>query len=201
MSKEQKQAVAYDSALQIWDLQNDLLLSYGVDMVERSFSLKSQIDENSFNELDVKLSLLERNGDEKGKASPITIKLNNGGGDVYTAWAMVSRIRKSPCKIIVEAHGHVMSAATLIFAAGTIRKASKYCTFMFHEVQTGLDGSTSQFADLLKQLGREQSMICQHLADRSTKSVSFWKKVLAARKDVYFTTSEVKKLGLIEEIF
>jgi ATP-dependent protease ClpP protease subunit len=192
--------VPYDNALQIWSLQNDLLLDYGVDVVTRSFSLKSYIDDKSFNELDAKLSMLEKDGDLK-KPAPITIKLNNGGGEIYAAWGMVSRIKASPCPIYIEAHGHIMSAATMIFAAGKKRRASKYCTFMFHESQIGIDGKLSDVKNYTRHLDQEENMYSQFLADHSKKSLKFWKSVLGTRKDVYLTAKEVADFGLIEEVF
>ena len=200
MSTEKK-SMQYDNALQIWDIQNGLLLEFGIDLVDRSFTLGSSVDDRSFHELDVKLGILERNLDENGKAGPITIKLNNGGGDVYTAWAMVSRIKNSPCEITIKAYGHIMSAATMIFAAADVRQTSRYCTFMFHDVSLGFEGTGKNLQNISSQLSKEQSMYCEFLAENTKKNSLYWKKVLDSRRDVFFTASEAVEAGLADLIF
>jgi ATP-dependent protease ClpP protease subunit len=197
----EKKNMQYDNALQIWDIQNGLLLEFGIDLIDRSFTLGSTVDDRSFHELDVKLGILERNLDEKGVSGPITIKLNNGGGDVYTAWAMVSRIKSSPCEITVKAHGHIMSAATMIFAAADHRETSKYCTFMFHDVSLGYEGTGKNLQNIASQLSKEEQMYCEFLSENTKKNSLFWKKVLGSKRDVFFTAQEAVDIGLADNIF
>ncbi len=190
-----------DTAVQIWAAQNDLVLEYGIDVVGRSFCLSRDIDENSFAEIDAKLCILEREPYESER-QPITIKINSVGGSVHDAWAIVSRIKRSPCPIITEAYGAVYSAATMIFAAGSTRRASKYCEFMYHSTSvTEVTGQKHSVKSVLVSMEREEQLYCEFLEQNSKKSRRWWKKLLDSKKDVYLTAEQVLKLGVAEEIF
>ena len=189
-----------DAALFIWSAQNELLLDYGIDVVNRSFCLNRDIEQVTFTEVDACLSLLER--DTATRDQPITIKLNSVGGDVHAAWAIVSRIKASPCPITVEAYGCVMSAATMIFCAGGKRRVSKYAEFMFHQSNVeNLSGSLHALENMTKGMRREEEMYCTFLHESSKKSRQFWKKLINSKKDVFLTAEQVIKLGLAQEIF
>lgn len=188
-----------DVAIQIWTAQNELLLTHGIDVSKRTFAISGDIDEHSFAVVDAKLAILERDSEDP---QPITIKLNCLGGDVYNAWAIVSRIQASPCPIYIDAYGTVMSAATMIFLAGKKRRVSRYCEFMFHQTQVSeMQGSLSQIENATKSMKREEEMYCKFLSENSKKSVQWWKKMLSLRKDIFLTAEQVIKLGIAEEIF
>lgn len=190
-----------DTAIQIWAAQNDLLLEYGLDIVGRSFCISRDVDENSFAEIDAKLCILER--ESTGSSNqPITIKINSCGGSVHDAWAIVSRIKRSPCPIITEAYGAVYSAATMIFASGSTRRVSKYCEFMYHSTSvTEVAGQKHAVKSVLTSMEREELVYCTFLEQNSKKSRRWWKKLLDSKKDVYLTAEQVLKLGVAEEIF
>ncbi len=188
-----------DTAIQIWTIQNELALEYGIDVVRRSFCISSDIDDTTFEVVDAKLNILERSLED---TSDITIKLNCLGGDVYNAWAIVSRMQSSPCNVNVEAYGTVMSAATMIFAAGKKRRVSKYCEFMFHQTQVSeMQGSLAAIETATESMKREERMYCRLLAENSKKSVQWWHKMLSLKKDIYLTAEQMIKIGLAEEIF
>lgn len=190
-----------DTAVQIWAAQNDLCLEYGIDVISRSFCIARDIDADSFAEIDAKLSILER-GEGDGVHSPITIKINSCGGSVHDAWAIVARIKRSPCQITTEAYGAVYSAATMIFAAGAVRKVSRYCEFMFHATSVSeVAGQKHSIKSVMTSMDREEQLYCKLLEENSNKSRRWWKKLLDSKRDVYLTAEQVLKLGLTEEIF
>lgn len=190
-----------DTAIQIWAAQNDLLLEYGLDIVGRSFCISRDVDENSFAEIDAKLCILERETTGSNQ-QPITIKINSCGGSVHDAWAIVSRIKRSPCPIITEAYGAVYSAATMIFASGSTRRVSKYCEFMYHAASVSdVTGQKHAIKSVVTSMEREETVYCSFLKENSKKSRRWWKKLLDSKKDVYLTAEQVLKLGVAEEIF
>jgi ATP-dependent Clp protease protease subunit len=189
-----------DTAISIWNAQNNLLLDYGIDVVNRSFCMSGDIDENTFAIVDQNLSLLER--DVSTRDTPIVIKLNSLGGSIYNAWAVVSRIKSSPCPITIEAYGAVMSAATMIFAAGKKRRVSRYCEFMYHQGSINdASGTLNQMVNTIKSMKREEIMYCNFLQANSKKSSLFWRKLLHSNKDVFLSAEQIVKLGIAEEIF
>lgn len=189
-------AKAKADQLAIWQAQNELLLSAGIDVVNRSFCINKDIDKHTFAEVDAKLSFFEREPKQ-----PVTIKINSCGGSVYDAWAVCSRILNSKCVVNIEAHGAIMSAATMIFACGKLRSASKYCTFMFHQSSSIMNGKLSDIKNEVHALEAEEDMYVKFLSERSKKSVAFWKKIIATNKDVYVSADKVLKTGLFERIF
>jgi len=202
MSKKDKdgQIMQYDNALQVWSLQNELLLTYGIDTVKRSFTFNGDIDKDSFHQLDIKMSLLERNGNEK-RPEPIIIRVSSGGGDISAAWAMAARIMSSPCDVVVETYGEIMSSATILLAAADKRRSSRYCIFMFHEASAGIEGKVRDIQDTVKYFDREEQMYCDFLGKKSKRSSKFWKKMLSSKKDVYLDVNQMILLGLIDEVF
>ena len=186
-----------EQALGIWQLQTDILMTHGVNLATRSFVINGDIEAKLFEIVDAKLALIERESNE-----PITIKLNSTGGDPYSAWAIVSRIKSSPCHIIIEAHGCVASAATMILAAGDHKRVSKYCTVMFHESSIDdFSGKFSDMKDVAHALNQEEKMYTEFLAKASKKSSKFWANMIQSKRDVYLTARELLRMGIIDEVF
>ena len=107
----------------------DYLFDQGVNFVDRVIQINEEIDDHSFAFVDAALSELER-----ASKKTITIRINSPGGSVYDALAMIGRLNASSCRIVTEAYGQVMSASTLLLAAGKKRRMSKYCVFMEHKM-------------------------------------------------------------------
>ena len=184
------------TAIEMWQLHAGLLLEHGVDLTNRSFCINADIEQSLFDVVDRKMSILEKDSHE-----PIIIKLNSAGGEVIAGWALVSRIKASPCKITIEAHGCVMSAATMLLACADVRRASKYCTIMFHEGSLEAAGKVSDVRDIITAAAREERMYVDFLVKYSTKSRQFWAKMISSNKDTYLTAQQVLKLGIIDEVF
>ena len=97
-------------------LRLEYLFDQGVNFVDRVIQINEEIGEESFAFIDAALSELERTSKKT-----ITVRINSPGGSVYDALAIVGRLNSSNCRIVTEAYGHVMSAATLLLAAGRMR--------------------------------------------------------------------------------
>ena len=70
--------------------------------------------------------------------SPITILMNNIGGDVYHMWAMYDLIKSCKSHVTVKCVGYCMSAATVILQAADERVLSPNVGFMIHYGTWGL---------------------------------------------------------------
>lgn len=64
--------------------------------------------------------------------SPITIMMNNPGGDLYHSLAIYDRIMDSPCHVTIQATGYVMSGGSLILQAGDKRLLTRNSTVLLH---------------------------------------------------------------------
>lgn len=130
---------------------------------------------------------------------PITIRINSFGGDVYSALAVVGRMKISPCQIVTEAHGAVMSAATAILAAGKPRKMSEFSWGLFHEASYSAEGRHSDVRAQVKQSEREERSWAVFMSKHSVQGVQFWSE-LVKKGDRYFTAKQMLDLGVIDEI-
>lgn len=180
------------------DTRLHLLFEHDVDTEARIIHLYGEIgQEYDSRDFDLALSELERLGD-----GPVTIRINSEGGSVYDALAMIARMRISPCQLITEGYGSVMSAATLIFAAGNQRRMSTLCWSMVHEISN--DGITSGTASTirteLRQMEREQKLWYELMGQLTKQPATWWEKA-ANKKDLYLTAQQCLELGMADEIF
>lgn len=63
----------------------------------------------------------------------IVVRINSGGGDVFAANAIFTRLKDHPAKITVKIDGWAASAATIIAMAGDSIKIAKNGVFMIHD--------------------------------------------------------------------
>jgi ATP-dependent Clp protease protease subunit len=174
-----------------------IILEYafqGVNFKERSIRLTGEIDEAHFDLVDSALTELESQGRKS-----VTIVINSPGGDMYQALAIIGRLKRSPCHIVTEGYGQIMSASTLILAAGDRRKISSYAFFMHHEASYGGDGRHSEMKNLIKQADKEDDKWCEWMASFTDKDKKFW-KTNGVGLDTYFTVEELLEFGVVDEI-
>lgn len=63
----------------------------------------------------------------------IVVRINSGGGDVFAANAIFTRLKDHPAKITVKIDGWAASAATIIAMAGDSIKIARNGVFMIHD--------------------------------------------------------------------
>ena len=75
-----------------------------------------------------------------GSVSEIVVRINSGGGDVFAAFAIYSRLKDHPAHITVKIDGWAGSAATIIAMAGDTVKIPAAANFMVHNPSMGVLG-------------------------------------------------------------
>lgn len=190
-SPEQQSAAA-----ELLRLKLDVLFERGLDLADRRVQLVGIVDEQMFKALDAHLSVLEAESNE-----PITVVLNSSGGHAYDGHALAARIRSSPCQITVKGYGAVMSAATLILAAGHKRELSKYAIVMIHESSAEFAGKSLEMKHYAKWCVREEVIYCNMMAELTGTQSDVWKKIIGSGRDQYFDAEEILKLGLVDRLF
>ena len=173
----------------------ELALEHGINIKDRVVHFTGEIEEGSFDLVDFALHELERDSKKS-----IIFKINSPGGSVYEALAVAGRIRSSRCRIITEGYGHVMSAATIILAAGNKRRMSKYCTFMAHEASYELNGKHSNIKEEVEQAEREEQLWCEWMEELSGTPKEFWRE-MTHKSNLYLNADLCLKHGVIDEIF
>jgi ATP-dependent protease ClpP protease subunit len=156
--------------------------------MKRTLSIIGEISDESLKEFYTDIALLESEN-----SKPITVELCSAGGDTYAGLAYYGRLMTSPCEIVVKAYGAIMSAATVVLAAGDIRKMHWSAWFMVHE-----DIQETPSTAAAKHYLRLEKQWADILAMHSNQSTEFWLE--AASKTTYLSAKECFQLGLVSEL-
>jgi ATP-dependent Clp protease protease subunit len=159
-----------------------------------------------FNEIDqtntaecVKWIIYE-NLDPKEKV--LTLYINSTGGDLYAALGLIDVIASSKHPVRIIGIGSVMSAAFLIFAAGTKgeRFAAKNTSFMCHQFSSG---GEAKYHDIKAEMKENESLnakMVDILREATGLAPSVIKKKLLPASDVYLTADEAVELGIADHL-
>jgi ATP-dependent Clp endopeptidase proteolytic subunit ClpP len=136
---------------------------------------------------------------------PFEIILSTGGGvadDMMSIYDMMRYIRET-VDIETTGIGKVMSAGTLILAAGTKgkRRIGRNCRLMVHSVSGGTIGNMHELTNEYKEIKKIQESYIQCLADETNLTVQQIKKYIKQKTNVYLSADEAVKLGFADEVF
>jgi len=117
----------------------------GVDIENRRVYLSGEIFLEDALYLLQRINLINKlNPSEEEVAKPIELFINSAGGSVYAMFSIIDTIQNCPSPIITIGTGQIMSAATLILAAGTGgRYLTKNSSVMNHEMSDYIFGKAS----------------------------------------------------------
>lgn len=144
--------------------------------------------------------LVYENLDTKEKT--LTLYVNSFGGDLYQALALIDLMHSSKHSIRTIAVGSVMSAAFLIFTAGT--KGQRYLAanagIMCHQFSGSAD---AKFHDLKAEM-KENELLNQKMVDILKQATGLTpariKSKLLPASDVYLTAQEALDLGIADHL-
>jgi len=180
------------------ELQYNMLIDKGIDIENRVIRINSEIDDEVFSLVDSGMTIMEADNKKQ-----ITVRINSDGGEVYSALAIVGRLKRTKgIKIVTEGYGRIMSAATLILACGDRRRISNIAFFMHHEASYEIPDSTrlSEIQRDMKQWLREEELWAKKMEEFSNSDKDYWYNI-GIGKDVYFDAEELLNLGVVDEIF
>jgi len=129
---------------------------------------------------------------------PVEIELVSGGGIYYDGLAFYGKIRSCPAPVHITAHGICHSAATLVLAAGNIRKATPETSFMVHNSTERHKGELPQLTKKLEDLKVQEEHWNNLLAERTLMKASFWSAL--SNKETFFYADDAFQYGLIDQI-
>lgn len=184
-----------DSKLTQAALLLEYSFGYKVDFKNRIILISGDIDQETFEVIEAALTEME----SQSRAT-VTVKINSPGGEVYHALAIVGRLKESKCKIVTMGYGHIMSAATMILAAGDERMISKFSFFMHHESSYEIQGKHSEVKNEVGQMEREEQCWAQWMEEFTKKPKKFWLST-GVGKNSYFSPEELVELGVADEVF
>ena len=129
---------------------------------------------------------------------PLELLVNSEGGEVFSAFSAVDRIKSSTVPIHTYVEGIAASAATLISVVGHKRYIRKNSFMLIHQVRGGLWGSFSEFKDEMQNL----ELIMKYIRGIYLTHTKIPESDLAEilDHDTYLDANECIKYGLVDEI-
>lgn len=125
--------------------------------------LYGQISDYSWCEDDITPKAFNDDLKSIGTVDEITVRINSGGGDVFAAMAIYTRLKDHAANIAVKIDGWCASAATIIAMAGDSIEIAAGGTFMIHDPAAGMLGYYK--ADELKKIANELETIKQSIVN------------------------------------
>lgn len=109
-----------------------------------------------------------------GDVDEICVRINSGGGDVFAANAIYTRLKDHKARITVKIDGWAASAATIIAMAGDVIKIPANGVFMIHNPQMGVHGyyEAEDFVKLSEELAVIKQSIINGYCLKTGKSES-----------------------------
>lgn len=143
----------------------DRWFDYNLDVDNRTIYMGSIMSEAASGERGVDHSMAEYfiKGmhvlEAKSKTSPITIIMNNPGGDWYHGMAIYDAIKLSACPCTIKAYGYAMSMGSIILQAADERVMMPNSRLMIHYGTNILDNHSK----VIKKWADEEERICYEM--------------------------------------
>ena len=138
--------------------------------------------------------------DALGEPAEIIVRINSGGGDVFAANAIFTRLKDTPSQITVKIDGWAASAATIIAMAGDTVKIAKNGVFMIHDPSmTVWDSYTAEdFRKMADELEVIKQSICNTYAMKTDKDAEEIKQLMS--EETWWTGEEAVENGFCDEL-
>jgi ATP-dependent Clp protease protease subunit len=204
---EQEQVQAIQQSLMMYPVEAP------EDSPSRNMGLFGDIGEESSGDLVRTLLTLKDMGVKEEKVrgkvktvnDPINFYICTHGGSANDMFAVYDTMRlvKEVCEINTIGIGKVMSAGTLLLAAGTKgkRKIGKHCRIMIHSVVAGNEGPIHNLQNEMDEVNFMQQAYISALKKETKMSEQTIKKMLEKHVNIYLTAEEAVKLGIADEVF
>lgn len=197
--KEEEEAVEEQPSLV------DLLGSVSKGPEHRSIMFVGEINEEKAGDLISALLVLSQEKEEDSdRAEDIKLYISTYGGSAHEMFALydVMNFCKGFCDIETIGIGKVMSAGTLLLAAGTPgkRKLGNHCQVMIHSVNGGSIGELHNLENEMEQIKNLQDMYIQSLSNETSMTKRQIQTLINRKVNVYLSASEAIEKGLADEV-
>ena len=135
---------------------------------------------------------------------PIEIIISTNGGSADDMFAIYDAVRWVREEVDIETYGlgKVMSAGTLLLAAGTKgkRKIGKHCRVMIHSVIGGSVGPMHQLDNEMKEVKSIQESYIKAICEETNLTERKLRSLLKKKINIYLTAEEAVELGFADII-
>lgn len=133
---------------------------------------------------------------------PFDFFVSSYGGSAVEMFGVYDVMRQ--IREVVPIHtigiGKVMSAGTLLLAAGTKgeRRIGKYCRVMIHGVISGQQGHLADIENEFDEAKMTQQMYINALAEETNMTERYLKNLIKKKSNIYLSAEEAVDLGLAD---
>jgi len=147
---------------------------------------------------EVKTNIINKSLNDKN-IDYINLYINSNGGGVYAGLSAMSYIQNLGVDVYTYVDGFVASAATFILLGGKYIYMQKYSNVLIHQMSTGFWG---KFDELLDEVANSKIVMNNiKLIYHDNCSLPIDVVNILFKKDVYLTSDECLKYGIINEIY
>jgi ATP-dependent Clp protease, protease subunit len=184
------------------------MLGGGPEPELRVIGLYSNVEDEKIAELTQALLYLNETNKmrdkEKEASKPVEFYINTYGGsadDMFALYDVMQTIMEDT-EIHTIGVGKVMSAGTLLLAAGTKgkRKIGKNCRVMIHNVAAGNFGILPNLTNELEAIQQLQDDYINAMVENTKFTRKKLEKLLNEKVNIYLSAEEAVKYGLADEI-
>ena len=208
-AKEKKKKTEDEEALEATRMAMEMLGVAPDEPSMRSMMLYGDLDEEKALEIILGLMVLSDKPrpnafEEDGSLKPINFYVSTYGGnadDMFAIYDMMN-ITKEKCDIETVGLGKVMSAGTLVLAAGTRgkRKITKHCRVMIHSVAAGSYGNLHNLQNEMETIKHQQDKYVNALVANTNMTKRQVQKLLDRKINVYLSAEEAVEYGIADEV-
>ncbi len=169
----------------------------------RTMMLYGDVNEERAGDMIAGLLMLNSNR-KADEDNTIRFYISTYGGsadDMFSVYDIMAMVKQT-CDIETIGLGKVMSAGTLMLAAGTKgkRKIMKNCRVMIHTVSAGNMGSLHNLETELEEIQHLQDMYINALVAETNLTKKALQRLLDRKVNVYLTAEEAVEYGLADEV-
>lgn len=133
---------------------------------------------------------------------PIRIDMNCAGGYINFGFHLYDVIAEvnATNPITIAVRGQAASMAGVVLQAAGKRLVGPNAYVMLHRASYNVEGNADTVEDSVEEVRMFEQRIYEIIAKRTGKTVTFWKKELGQRKNVWYTSEQAVKIGLADAI-
>lgn len=155
---------------------------------------------NDFNVLDDQIDIESKSFGFTYERKPINLFIDTYGGSLMPTFGLINLMDSSKTPIHTYSMGRAMSAGFAILISGKKRYAYKNTTIMYHQLSKGVFGTIAKIENEVE-LGKRLQSEMEDIVIRKTKLDSkTLKEIYDQKRDVFYTSEEALKLGIVDEI-
>ena len=111
------------------------------------------------------------------KGKPVTVRINSEGGDVQTALGIYNALQRHKGEVVTQVDGFALSAASLVYMAGDIKRMADSSFVMIHQPMGGSFGTAEEMrslADVLDGLAFKMGTLYSAATGNDIDAIRTW---------------------------